>query len=400
MQGVGVLAMAIIGFAGLTKAIDVSEFRTALEGWSILSPIVRDVVAVVVPAVELGIVALWLASGRRRWCLWMAFVMVLVFAVAIVWEWRASSTVRCACFGALDRQWSFLASPSAILARDALLAAALFVGWLGGNPSLSRASVTRKPILTAARRAFTLIELLVVIAIIALLLGFTFAGLAKSRESGRATASLAALRGHAQIFSQYTGDERGAYPYFGIPETGRIGFPVGAERMDAEYFHAFSFWAFALAERYYGGDVWHPSFYSAEVPVDPRHERAIGVTSYHYPCAFVARPEYWRPDARIIGHLPQLAATRSAEVLFPDRKALLVNATRLARQFDHVARRGPHYFADVAMSDGSTRTVRTSDFTDGMAEGDGPGAPGAVHSAEGVAPFHTVDGVRGRDVGG
>lgn len=285
-----------------------------------------------------------------------------------------------------------------------LRAIALFAGWFGGDPSVRvRAPVAnlRDTEWTSPPRStpgFSLVELVVSMVIVAVLVGLGLAVAARSRDGGRSAASLAALRGHAQVLSQYTGDYRDAYPYFGDPASGRMTFPVAEGRMDAEFFHAFSFWAFALAEQYYGGDVWHPSCYSPEVPVDLRHNRRVGVTSYHLPCVFVARPEYWRPTSRIVGHPPQLGATRASEVLRPARKALLVNAARLEGQFVSVARRGPVFLADLAFCDASAQTVRTSDLTDGMAEGDGIGWPGAVHSIDGVSPFHTLDGVRGEDL--
>lgn len=72
---------------------------------------------------------------------------------------------------------------------------------------------------SADRRAFTLIELLTVIAIIGVLAAILIVGMARVRESARASQCLSNQRQIALAFQLYAGENKGYYPRSGTPQS-------------------------------------------------------------------------------------------------------------------------------------------------------------------------------------
>jgi hypothetical protein len=124
-------------------------------------------------------------------------------------------------------------------------------------------------------------------------------------------------------------------------------------------------------------------------------------TSYAYPCAFIARPEYWNPGTREAPD-KQLAGTRVDEVLFPMHKALIVDRDGywalsampgLAVSFRERAT------LPAAFADGSAAKVRVGRAEAwGMVSADGDYDPWTQQGHQGEPALHTIDGARGRDV--
>jgi|CXWL01.1.fsa_nt_gi prepilin-type N-terminal cleavage/methylation domain-containing protein len=245
------------------------------------------------------------------------------------------------------------------------------------------------------RPGFTLIEVLVVIAIITVLIAISVTWLAGSRRSARDTKSLGNLRMHAAAMNMYATDHNACFPYFTFPGhlTGVL--VGGGIRVEAvSYFDAFQFWHVALADGYYNvhaaSDAFHPP--QSQLERDPYWPYASG---YHYPCAFIATPEYWNPETR--RGPEQWRRTRTDQVLFPASKTLMVESWVPGRAGQDMIRTTP---LPVATCDGSARNLKWGERMSGYQRGDGVQfmADGAVHFGDVPSLLHTSDGVRGRDI--
>ncbi|MCK4873067.1 MAG: type II secretion system protein [Phycisphaerales bacterium] len=247
------------------------------------------------------------------------------------------------------------------------------------------------------RRAFTLIEIIVAVAIVGILLAITAGSLSALRERGRRATSLSNLRTHAQVFSVYTNEYAGCFPYFtdvGFASTTLKG--GGVELAGVSYFGAHHTWHVALADGYYTGDVKSDVFYPPQFDLDG-HEWWPYQTPYHYGCVFIANAQYWNQYTRIGPQ--QYQATRADSVRFPASKAMIVQSWPFTRDVaepdDQLSNELP-----VALCDGSAQQLTWRDRMNGYDKGDGYQfrEDGAIHYTDWPPLLHTIDGVHGRDV--
>ncbi|MBL8764095.1 MAG: type II secretion system protein [Phycisphaerae bacterium] len=248
----------------------------------------------------------------------------------------------------------------------------------------------------------TLIEVLVCLAVVGVLLALLSGPLAAVREGAKRTRSLQSLASIARGFHAYTQDFAGSWPYFTHVGFGDNVIAGGGLRVEvASFFDAFQTWHIALADGYFSGNA------SSEALFPPRYAgEGTGVemrpwfTSYHYPCAFIAHPDFWNPYRRT--GPGQWGGTRADQVAFPGSKALVVEGVRGegAPRSSRGGRRDLARARLVATCDGGARPLPWESLQGGYERGDGFifKDSGAVHYADSPALLHTTDGVRGRDV--
>lgn len=134
----------------------------------------------------------------------------------------------------------------------------------------------------------------------------------------------------------------------------------------------------------------HSSFFYPGPRVEWR-----GILAYHYPCAMMARPEYWNPRFRTGPE--QWGNTYWHEVSYAESKSLLVDVftvrTIIDKQGVAPARHGS---TGILFVDGSVRGTAISQIKAGYQSADGL-FPGSMHVNEVEPALHTIDGVRGVD---
>ncbi len=393
------ISICVIGLAGVLKIVDVEQFYHGLQTWSLFPRWTLVPLAILVPTLELTVAAGWIVSHQRVW-LYVGFWLVMSMTIAFVVQVSHAQMPSCACFGVLDQQFKSMSDLPVVVGRNVCLMSALIVGWAAyGAGSASGAPRVSRPRQSGRRESagFSMVEVVVVMAVLAVLVTLLLFGLRQVRASRDGALSLSNLHQHGTVFAQYGQEHRDAFPYQGYPALAKMSFPIGQRQVTVEYFHAYSYWGFALAEHYYSGDVWHHSFYSPDMPADPRRGRRIGVPSYGYPCVFLAHADYWNPRTRVRS-TGQLGATTHSSVTFPASKLLLINTFSAERQFVGVGRRTSTISTDMLLCDGSARLVRLDEQAPGVEDAEGP-VPGATHAQDGPFAFHTLDGVRGRDLG-
>jgi prepilin-type N-terminal cleavage/methylation domain-containing protein len=245
----------------------------------------------------------------------------------------------------------------------------------------------------SSSRAFTLIETIIVAAITSVLLALAVIAVRSVRERSRHAASLANLRTHAQIFAAYANDYSDCLPYFtkvGFASTTLTG--GGIQLEGVSFFDAFQTWHIALTDGYYSAPAQSCVFFPPKGPDGwggwwPFH------TSYHYPCAFIAKPAYWNETTRMGPQ--QYGVNRLGDVSFPSDKALIVEDAAE----DDVAQPTSTATMRTSCCDGSARERLRIDTLNGYPKGDGYAfvEDGAVHYIDVPRLLHTIDGVHGRD---
>jgi len=392
------LPLALLGIAGGAKLIDTPEFARSLEDWQFIPPQSIPLISVAIPATEIFLAGAWLIGWRRPLCIALSIGLIAVFTVALVAHMALATAPDCGCLGLILQHEQSLASAEAGLVRNmtmiALLATALIAKPRPSSQEAGRrAPVSRREGSAVCRAGFTLIETILVVIIIALLLFLIAPSLTGARTAARRTASLAQLRSHAAVFATYGIDWADSLPYFTDPGATKTIVRYGrGGALALGFFEAHFAWNYPLADGYYDGQRHQGSFF---VPTPWRGSSPF--TDYYYPCAFIARPEYWRtPTRRDDGS--QLRSTRFAEVHYPSRKSLLVARWPLLEMAEQSGVLGqPWHSTDFAAVDGSARSYQLSEIRPGEPTGDGSNAPGALHVVDFPPAMHTWGGVQGWD---
>lgn len=395
-------------WAAASKLLDLPLWQRDLETWTRLPPWLQGGLVFLVPTAE-GLLALaWVNGQRRRAVLVLAVAMLVLYSTALAFQVWLAGPPNCGCLGRLAAYFDQFRGVEWLLARNALMVAGLAAAWpaAGSRPSARPERPWFSPAPAQPSRpnapAFTLIEVLLAIVIVGLLLALTIPQIAAIRMQATQTAALALIRGHGQVFHLYSQDYKDQWPYFISPTQPQTLVRGGGEDANLSYWDAYAFWPLALADGYYQGQAYHPSFgFPGGEPPSP-------LTPFRYACAFLAHPEFWNPSTRT--GPTQWAPTHSADVLFPSLKLLLID--------EYEGRRDPHATPPppdpdlppqppfkgrialpervIALVDGGAISRRVQTLNGGYPRGDGWWSQPILHS--GPSPLHTIDGVRGRDL--
>lgn len=391
------MGFLVIGGMGMLKAANIPAFEDTLRGWSIIPESLRTPVAFLIPAAEIAVCACWIANLASAWLPFATLLLLSTLTGTALWQSALTGLPACGCFGILEQYRSFQSELISLLVRNSIIASLVATALLLRPRPLPSALNSAPNVPSPTRRAFTLVELLVSISIIAVLVGISLwavRGTSRARESAE---TLARLRQHATIFNQYAGDSRDSNPYFADPATGVLNLPRRFTFPAQPYFASYAYWNYALADAYYAGREFDPSFYPSRYPeaTGPIFG-PVGPTPFHYPCTFVAHRSYWNPTTRLADS-SQLGPTLLSSVAFPTRKLLLISSYPVELEFDGLARSEPRFRTEAATSDGAALVLRLADIADGYPSGDGL-VPGILHGVGGPFGLHTLNGVAGTDL--
>lgn len=87
--------------AACAKLVDHEAFRRSLETWELVPSGLHPVLAVLVPAVELGLGLAWWLGVRRRVVGWLAVGLLGLFTGVYGAHWVVASPPDCNCLGTL-----------------------------------------------------------------------------------------------------------------------------------------------------------------------------------------------------------------------------------------------------------------------------------------------------------
>jgi hypothetical protein len=247
-------------------------------------------------------------------------------------------------------------------------------------------------------RSFTLLEVVLIVLIVSLLLALLAPGLGRARERGYEVRDLASLSGNAGVLALYSNDWKESFPAFASPEgAAAVLYFHGGTQFEVvpRYFLSSSFWNFALAEQYFGGEPRVASAYPAEMAAK---NGGPGGEPFLLTCTVFADPNYWNLSKRV--GAGQLGATTQSMVAFPSSKILLSSGWAWRRFQTGVAPAldDPGIRVPVARADGSAAVVRGADIAPGVGSGDGPDVLRSIHFNERPPGSHTIDGLAGRDL--
>lgn len=392
------MVIVVVGLMGLGKLLALQEFTASLADWGVPARVAPHS-ALLVAGGELGLACWWAAAGRPRCAVGIATGFVACVTGVYLVRYFTTGEPSCQCMGLWARYVGFRTEARDVLLRNGVFLAAGVGGvWL--TPAREGSHPAARPPLPAGgngRRGFSLVELLVVIAIVAVVSSLLVSGVTRIRERARAGQSLAYLRQHAAVFTQYTSDWRDTWPtFYRLWSTPSVGSP---------YFAASDGWPLQLSISGYYAHPYLDAFQHPQAPPAPVPVRGGGAiparhgisTAYLYDCSYLADPGFWNVETRTGPR--QWRATRATEVLFPSHKTIHASyfpwIWRLAD-----AGRSDGERIDWSFVDGSAARVRASDAVPNRVAGDGPlwFDLGIMHTSASPPGTHTLDGLRGRDI--
>lgn len=294
----------------------------------------------------------WRSAGT----MWLAFLTVGAFTLALARLAVMPQPPRCGCLGVLGGFGPGGDSTGWSLLRNAGLLGLL--GWgLGRGPGACAdgAAHERPRPAEAGARAFSLTEVLVAAVVVGILLALALPAVRAARSRGREAETLSGLRQVSGLLVLYAGDHRDAWPYVQTPRRFDAPIVVRGVVTGFSYFGGGrTFWANALVPGY----LEQPAF-AQYLGVDAMAEwnSRQGLPADTVRSRFVlsdvafARPAWFEGDAPPTGD-EHFDATRHADVRFPGRKGALVGATHPAEQNTEAA--GPRL---VGRADGSAVVI-------------------------------------------
>jgi uncharacterized membrane protein YphA (DoxX/SURF4 family) len=90
---------AVFLVSGALKAVDVNQTVVAVRAYDVLPRAVVDVVAAMLPFLEIGLGLLLLFGIGTRLVAVLAAVLLLVFIAGVVQAWARGLSIDCGCFG-------------------------------------------------------------------------------------------------------------------------------------------------------------------------------------------------------------------------------------------------------------------------------------------------------------
>ncbi|HRJ49125.1 MAG: hypothetical protein KF787_10895 [Phycisphaeraceae bacterium] len=125
------VVMAVIGGAGLLKAMDLPVFLDTVETWTLLGPVTRWTAVIGLPPAEMGMAVLWFAGVRRARLEAAAASLLMVFGLTYGLHLLLAKPPSCGCFGLVDEYFKSLSEGRGALWRHGILLALLVTGsWL------------------------------------------------------------------------------------------------------------------------------------------------------------------------------------------------------------------------------------------------------------------------------
>lgn len=382
------LVMLFLLIAAASKLLDLPEFQRSLDTWSFVPPRIRPVAALCIPALELAVSLGWFLSARRQRFALAAAILLTVFTTAYMLHWIWIEKPSCNCLGIITRYLGDRESTAFFLFRNAgLLAILVFSLILNrrnptpiGTPKSQEPAATPRETAATGRPAFTLIELICVIFIIGLLIALLAPHLRGVRKSAERTIALSRLAEHGRAFAAYTGDFRDTWPYLTDPQATYTVLRAPGIDIGVEYWMIYSWWHVPMSELVYKVS-WQDALFRNSRRDPP------GQTPFWYSCTFLADPGFFTKGRT---GRNQWRATRVDEVLFPSRKALLINSTGWeTMQF-------PEHSLPMLFVDGSVENVPGNLTTSWDPNGTGLWNPGGLFVVP-IPGMTTAEGVRGRD---
>lgn len=396
-----IMLSAVVVFvlvAGIGKLADLPTFRRSIESLQLIPDSATRYAAFGIAWLELILALCWLLGFQRVLTGTAIAVLILSFTSVYAYLLLTGKRPTCSCLGLLTRYIVLQDEGQSVVIRNGILLAAMGVGaiLLYFKPRKQSATTPSgtggvESNVKIAGSGFTIIELLVSIFILASLIALALPSLSKMRTASHRAVSEANLHSHAQVFNAYAQDYKETWPYFTDPKATLTVLRANNVEVGIKYFDAHDFWNFALGPNYYGS-AFSKQFFAPSVRRDIN-------THFFYPCAFIARPEFWNPETRTGPQ--QWGPTKIGDVAFPSQKILMVDVTPLYEQaFQNADPTKPvakkSNWTAVATVDGAARRVMDNEIQAGYPIGDGD-FPGSAHNAD-VFGLHTTGGVRGRDL--
>lgn len=379
--------LMLLIIAAFGKIIDPSEFGHFVRYFAPDIPISRGVLGLLVACIELSI-CLTVALSIRNWNRGSPVLLIVFFLFATIILLIARSDTdapNCNCFGLLQAY-----ADRIMLIRDGIVRnlVCLFClaisAFTAPSPSAdhrrqSGVSLTvNDTVVERGNVGFTVVEVLVTVVIVSLLVAISVPAFGVARTSARRTASLAATRQHAALMIASASQSDDEFPR---PAPDPDGLYADDDGDRHPYFAFFIGWARAMS---IVGDL-EPT---SEVFRSPFNIEGNG-GSYQYPCVFLAKPEYWRPETRI-GPV-QWGSNRMSDVAMPSKKGL-VNDWHALKYAEERGLKGSWFLS--AYCDGSAEAAQRPG--PGYPIGDGV-FPGSLHYSDIADGLHTLGGVRGVD---
>ncbi|MFO0860518.1 MAG: prepilin-type N-terminal cleavage/methylation domain-containing protein [Phycisphaerales bacterium] len=233
----------------------------------------------------------------------------------------------------------------------------------------------------SSARGFSLIELLLVILIIAVLISLLAPSLKQVKDRAERVAAFSRFAGLGKGFIAYTADFKDTWPYLTDPNATWTILRAPHIDMGVEYWDIYCWWHVPLSELVY-------KLPWTDVSFRQNRRELPGPTPFWYSSAFLADPRFFVPSSRVGRN--QWRATRVDEVLFPSRKALLVNG---GAWDDGKKSSSP---LPMVFADASAAEVPSNATLGWNPNGTGSWDPGGGFFAP-IAGMTTLEGVRGRD---
>lgn len=379
--------MVVLFLAGILKFLGLSEFARAVATWTVVPPVGRPVIVVVIPALEVTIGGAWLLGIDRRRTTVAAGYFLTAISLFYAAHLAVGERPLCGCLGQLAAfEWAQAASEFVLLRNGGMLMCLIIGAMLvGQSPPTHGQATPSSP--RGATAGFTLIETLLVVALVATLVATLLPSLTDIRTNARCSRSLATARSHGAVFAAYCNDYRGSWPYVTDPHSHYTILRADDIAVPVVYFQAVNRWNVGLARSYYDGVAVHRVF---SFPSQP----PTSFTIYNYSQAMLADPAYWNETTRT--GPAQWRATNDHEVTFPGAKALLVDwySGHLRRREGSFTTGSP---IGIAFCDGSARQTPLHEILPGYRQFTGWDWHGTYNSVLSRG-MHTINGVRGRDV--